>query len=117
MYSIVYHAKIATKPTNRRPLTLTHLNTPTKPWSRIAIDIAGPFHVAPQHQRFVTTAIDCFSKFPEILLSNDVTSGKIISWLCDIFARFGKQSRRCDNGQWPAIHLSRIRRVPVGTRH
>ena len=76
----------AHKPTTINP---THLNTPTKPWSRIAIDIAGPFHVAPQHQRFVTTAIDCFSKFPEILLSNDVTSGKIISWLCDIFARFG----------------------------
>ena len=45
--------------------------------------------MAPQHQWFVTTVINCFSEFSEILLFNDVTSGKIISCLCDIFTHSG----------------------------
>ena len=67
----------------------THLRVPDTPWSTIAIDIAGPFEVAPRHQRFITDAIDYYSKFPEVLLSNDITSSKLISWLTTIFDWFG----------------------------
>jgi transposase InsO family protein len=80
-------------------IPLIHLSKPTKAWSKIAIDIAGPFETAPQHQRFVTTAIDCYSNFPEVLLSNDITSAKLIAWLRTIFARFGNcDTVYTDNG-------------------
>ena len=66
----------------------TPLGMPKTPWSKVAIH-AGPFANAPQHQRFVTTAIDRHTKFPEVLLSNRIMSGNLISWLQEVFAYFG----------------------------
>jgi transposase InsO family protein len=62
---------------------------PSKPWSKVAIDVTGPFANAPHHQRFIVVLIDYMSSFPEVLLTGEVTSTKIITWLRQVFARFG----------------------------
>jgi hypothetical protein len=55
----------------------------------VAIDVTGPFANAPHHQRFIVVLIDYMSSFPEVLLTGEVTSTKIITWLRQVFARFG----------------------------
>ncbi|CAH8583497.1 unnamed protein product [Dicrocoelium dendriticum] len=62
---------------------------PMKPWSKVAIDIMGPFHSAPQHQRNCLVATCYYSKWPEIHLCGDVTTSTVIRWLKHLFARFG----------------------------
>ena len=61
---------------------------PQEPWQKIALDICGPFAVAPRHQRFATVAIDYYSGFPEVLLSEDISSTRLIQWLTQLFARY-----------------------------
>ena len=68
------------------------IEQPSEPWKKIGIDICGPFANAPQHQRFVTVVIDYHSGFPEVLLSGEITSTRIIRWLTEIFARYGNPS-------------------------
>ena len=58
---------------------------PEKPWQRIHIDLAGPFH----HNMWLIV-VDAYSKWPEVVqLGKDTTSSKIISHLREIIARFG----------------------------
>ena len=70
---------------------MPHITIPklTEPCHKIGLDICGPFATAPRHQRFVTTVIDHASGCPEVLLSNDITSSKIITRLAEVFTRFG----------------------------
>lgn len=81
------------------PVPTTAIRPPTRPWQKLAIDITGPFHTAPNHQRYIVALCDYFSKFPEILLTGDITSKKIIDWLQEIFSRFGNPEEIVsDNG-------------------
>ena len=83
-------------PINVKPTTVP---VPTKPWQKLAIDITGPFLIAPQHSKFIVVLMDYHSKFPEILMTPTVTSEKIIAWLDEIFARYGLPSQLVsDNG-------------------
>ena len=60
-----------------------------KKWSKLALDIAGPFANAPQHQRFIVVLIDYTMSFPEVLLTGDITSQRLITWMKSVFVRFG----------------------------
>ena len=72
---------------------------PQLPWSKVALDICGPFESAPRHQRFIAILIDHHTKYPEVLLTNNTTSGRIIKWLRQTFARFGNpDTLLSDNG-------------------
>ena len=72
---------------------------PTKPWHKLAMDIAGPFAVAPDNQRFVVVLMDYYSKYPEILSTGAITSRVIIKWLDDVFSRYGlPEELVTDNG-------------------
>ena len=64
-----------------KPIAMPHITIPkpTEPWHKIRLDICGPFSTAPRHQRFVTTVIDHALGYPEVLLSNGITSSKIIN--------------------------------------
>lgn len=85
------------KPTVVPPVKI---ELPSEPWHKIGIDITGPFANAPQHQRFLTVVVDYKSGFPEVLLSGDITSTKIISWLRELFARYGNPAILVsDNGR------------------
>ncbi|MCP4340947.1 MAG: transposase family protein, partial [Desulfobulbaceae bacterium] len=68
------------------PAVIPH---PTEPWTKLAIDITGPFANAPRKHRFIVVIIDYYSALPELLFMDDINSQKIIDWLEDIFGRFG----------------------------
>ncbi|MCP3668320.1 MAG: transposase family protein, partial [Gammaproteobacteria bacterium] len=69
---------------------VTAIPPPHRPWQKISIDITGPFHTAPKHQRYIVVTMWYFSKYPEVVLfTNDITSHKIIDWLEELFARYG----------------------------
>ena len=62
---------------------------PSRPWEKIAIDVTGPFHTASFRNRFIVVAIDYYSGFPELLLSESHEAKRIITWLSELFARYG----------------------------
>jgi len=72
---------------------------PDNAWQKLAIDITGPFETAPQDSRFIIVLIDYFSNYPLIHTTDNITSGKIINWLDEIFAMFGNPNQLVsDNG-------------------
>ena len=42
------------------PGPLQPVQLPSGPWKKISLDIAGEFHAAPNHQRFIVAAIDYY---------------------------------------------------------
>ena len=64
-----------------QPAPLQPVEWPIKPWREIAVDIAGEFHVAPQHQRVLLVVVDLHSKWPEVMMCGTVTSTKAIEFL------------------------------------
>ena len=65
------------------------IDYPMRPWSKIAIDIMGPFSLAPSHQKNCLVATCFYSKWPEVHLCGDITTASIIRWLRHVFSRFG----------------------------
>lgn len=84
--SVCHHldktAKVATQ-----PLTTTEL--PKGPWERVAIDIRGPDNSMPHHSRFQVVLIDYFSKWVEVMMTNDTSTRRIIEFLRTGFYREG----------------------------
>ncbi len=73
----------------------TSLPEVTTPATHYAMDITGPF----MNGQNIVVLIDYCSKFPEILSTATTTSGKIITWLKEVFARYGCPDRiTTDNG-------------------
>ncbi|XP_063629211.1 uncharacterized protein K02A2.6-like [Cydia splendana] len=68
---------------------------PEKAWSRLHIDYAGPF----QGKTFLIL-IDAYSKWPEVKIVPDMSSGTLINVLRDIFAEQGlPDTLVSDNGR------------------
>ena len=57
---------------------------PTKPWSRIHVDFAGPISGC-----IYLVVVDVYSKFPEVVKMNSTTVRTTITALRDIFSRHG----------------------------
>ncbi|PAA81898.1 hypothetical protein BOX15_Mlig018724g1 [Macrostomum lignano] len=75
------------------------IDKPDRPWSKLAIDITGPFATAPHNQRFIVVLIDYFSSYPEVLLTGETSSPRIIKWPTEVFDRFGNPDTLVsDNG-------------------
>lgn len=62
---------------------------PSAPWQKLGIDIVGPFSNVSADCRFAITAVDYFSKWPEVCFSTKVTTATVISFLRSIFSREG----------------------------
>ena len=62
---------------------------PSKPWSKIAIDIVGELHGTPQHARYLIVLIDLHSKWPEVRPVQTITTKSVLCFLSDLFARWG----------------------------
>lgn len=58
--------------------------TPTKPWSRINIDFAGPLQ-----GKYFLIAVDAYSRWPEVFIVNNMTSATVIRHLRVMFATHG----------------------------
>ncbi|MCP4339056.1 MAG: transposase family protein [Desulfobulbaceae bacterium] len=80
---------LAGKNSQSEPVRTTAIPPPTQPWKKVAIDITGPFWTAPKHERFIVVLSDYFSKYPEILFTGKTTACQIVSWLKEVFGRFG----------------------------
>lgn len=53
-------------------------------WVKGGLDIVGPIG-----NKYLITYIDYYSSFPEVFVTQDITSASIIRMLKNIFARFG----------------------------
>lgn len=58
--------------------------TPTRPWSRIHIDFAGPF----RNKNFLII-VDAYSRWPEVFIVNNMTTATVIRYLRMVFATHG----------------------------
>lgn len=76
------------------PKTTYEWVMPTKPWSRLNIDFAGPY----QNKIFLII-VDAYSKWPEVFIVNNMTSATVIRHLRMIFATHGLcETLVSDNG-------------------
>jgi hypothetical protein len=68
---------------------------PEGPWKEVAIDIVGEFPTG----EYVVVLIDYYSRWPELLVTESVTSRTIIKWLQGLFACHGLPDIiKSDNG-------------------
>ena len=76
------------------PVPLSPWKWPSKPWTRLHLDFAGPCE-----GRMFLVIIDAYSKWIETFPTNTSTSAVVIQCLRAVFARFGlPQSVVSDNG-------------------
>ena len=76
------------------PKTSYEWIVPTRPWSRINIDFAGPF----QNKVFFIV-VDAYSRWPEVIIVNNMTSDTVIRHLRMLFATHGLcETLVSDNG-------------------
>jgi hypothetical protein len=80
---------ISGKSVRPSPGPLQPVKLPTGPWRKLSLDIAGEFMAAPRQHRFMLVAIDYYSKWPEAVTCESVTSSTVISFLTQLFDRFG----------------------------
>nr|CDJ87606.1 Integrase domain containing protein [Haemonchus contortus] len=67
---------------------------PLTPWTRVHADFAGPLD-----GNFYLVIVDAFSKWPEIIQMNSITTSATIKVLTKVFAQFGNpQTLVTDNG-------------------
>ncbi len=67
----------------------TTIEKPTTPWTKVAIDVTGPFATAPRHQQNIVVVIDYYSNFPEVLLTDAHDTRTVVKWLSQLFGRYG----------------------------
>lgn len=53
----------------------------------VIIDVTGQFATASYQHRYNVVIMDYYLKFPEVLITNLITSFTIIKWLKEIFAK------------------------------
>ncbi|KAM7284602.1 uncharacterized protein ISCGN_001696 [Ixodes scapularis] len=62
---------------------------PSRPWTKLGMDIVGPFECAPRNERFFVTLVDYHSKWPEVMSVHNVKTASVIDFLKSVFAREG----------------------------
>ena len=62
---------------------------PAAPWTKIGLDIVGPFETAPWNCRYAIALTDYYSKWPEVAFTASITSKVMIGFLANVFSRFG----------------------------
>jgi hypothetical protein len=66
------------------PKTTHDWITPTRPWSRIHIDFAGPFY-----NKYFFIMVDSYSKWPEVFMVKNMNSSTVIQLLRTTFCTHG----------------------------
>lgn len=77
------------KPAKASPAPLQPVAFPSRSWTKLAIDIVGPFEQAPPKERYFITLVDYHSKWPEVASSHNVTTASVVDFLKSIFSREG----------------------------
>ena len=79
---------------------LNPIQFPSKPWQKLSLDIIGELHSAPQNFRFCLVLTDLHSKWPEVKPVSQITSTAVITFLSELFARWGiPEEIITDNGR------------------
>lgn len=87
------------KPAKASPAPLQPVEFPSRPWTKLGVDLVGPFECAPANERFFITLVDYHSKWPEAAAVHNVTTASVIDFLRSIFAREGlPEEITTDNG-------------------
>ncbi|CAB4037162.1 Retrovirus-related Pol poly [Paramuricea clavata] len=74
-----------------------HTKLPKKLWSKLAIDVCGPFTTGEQ----VVVLTDYYSRWPEVKILKSVTSKNILDWLLSVFATHGFPDKiKSDNASY-----------------
>ena len=74
---------------------------PTKPWSRIHVDFAGPFK-----NLYFLIILDAYAKWPEVFILKQITTQTTIGKLRETFSRFGiLKTIVSDNGRQFTLHI------------
>ncbi len=60
---------------------------PSTCWTKIGMDIAGPFADAPKQQHYIVTIVDYASNYSEWLLTSYFRSVSLIRWVEVLFSR------------------------------
>ena len=69
-----------------------------RPWRKIAVDLTGPSHAL--NGNILLTIIDLYSRYPEVYVVKDGSSGEVIDKLKDVFCRWGvPEYLLSDNGR------------------
>ncbi|XP_055634146.1 uncharacterized protein K02A2.6-like [Toxorhynchites rutilus septentrionalis] len=77
------------------PEPLVRKELPTQPWQQIAIDFLGPL---PEGESLLVI-IDYYSRYPEVIEVNSITTTSTIKKLLTVFSRYGvPEMLRADNG-------------------
>ena len=58
-------------------------------WTKLALDITGPFYDAPTSQKHIVVTIDYMSKFAALHSCTDISSYSIVKWLDKLFCEYG----------------------------
>ncbi len=77
------------KSIKQKTAPLIPVKFPDKPWSKVAIDIVGPFVRGSSECKYAITLIDYYSKWPEVAFTSQVTTAKVIIFLKTVFSREG----------------------------
>ncbi|XP_064469689.1 uncharacterized protein LOC135384417 [Ornithodoros turicata] len=83
----IYSAADKTAVTRHAPLQPVPF--PSGPWKQVGIDLVGPFSNLPSGCRLAITAVDYYSKWPEVKMTPKVTTDTVIAFLRQLFAREG----------------------------
>ena len=68
------------------------------PWQKVAVDLKGPLNIGPF--KYYLVMVNYYSKWPEIIGLNSITTSNIIKYMKEIFARFGYPNNIvADNGR------------------
>ncbi|XP_064482545.1 uncharacterized protein K02A2.6-like [Ornithodoros turicata] len=80
---------------------------PATPWSKMGMDIVGPFEDSPPSCRYAITLLDYHSKWPEISFAPAVTTSTVEAFLMHVFSREGyPEEKVTDNGpQFVSTHF------------
>ena len=68
-----------------RPEPVKPTTLPKQPWSKLTIDVCGPFPTGEK----VVVLTDYYSRWPETKILQSVTSTNILNWLLSVFATHG----------------------------
>ena len=69
-------------------------------WNHIGVDLVGPLPITPRGNKFIITATDYFSKWPEAAALPDKTAIGVANFLFGLFCRHGwPKILSCDQGR------------------
>ena len=79
---------------------LKPIQYPSKPWSKLSLDILGELHGVPQHSRFLIVLLDMHSKWPEVKAVSNINTHSVTTFLSELFSRWGlPEEIITDNGR------------------